>query len=102
MAKDNYPLYDVPWLVRDPNDFHMSAARHELELRNQSVVDDYFIARNEGLSATEARRQVAAKHQLTMQRVDRIIRWFFEEAKKRRKYDFVQKFSLIEEHQTDF
>ena len=90
-----YPLYDVPWLVRDPNDFHMSAARHAIELRNQTVVDDYFIARDKGLTAREARHQVAEKHQLTMQRVDRIIRWFFEEAKKRRKYDFLQKFSLI-------
>ena len=97
-----YPLYDVPYLVRDPNDFRMSKARHELELRNQAVVDDYFIARSKGLSAQDARKQVAGKHQLTIQRVDRIIRWFYEEAKKRRKYDFLQKFSLVKEHITDF
>ena len=97
-----YPLYDVPYLVRDPNDFRMSAKRHELEVRNQAVVDDYFLARDIGLSAHEARKQVAEKHQLTLERTDRIIRWFFEEAKKRRKYDFLQKFAPREEHITDF
>ena len=93
-----YPLYDVPWLVREPNDFHMSAQRHEIELRNQAVVDDYFILRSQGLCAKEARKQVADKHQMTMKRTDRIIRWFFEEAKKRRKYDFLEKFLPLEEH----
>ena len=97
-----YPLYDVPYLVRDPNDFHMSAKRHAIEVRNQAVVDDYFVARDKGLSAHEARKQVADKHQLTLQRTDRIIRWFFEEAKKRRKYDFLQKFAPLEEHITDY
>lgn len=91
-----YPLYDVPYLVRDPNNFRMSAKRHELEVRNQAVVDDYFVARDKGLSAHEARKQVAEKHQLTLERTDRIIRWFFEEAKKRRKYDFLQKFAPLE------
>ena len=91
-----YPLYDVPYLVRDPNDFRMSAKRHELEVRNQAVVDDYFLARDKGLSAHEARQQVAEKHQLTLERTDRIIRWFLEEAKKRRKYDFLQKFAPLE------
>jgi len=97
-----YPLYDVPYLVRDPNDFHMSAKRHAIEVRNQAVADDYFLARDKGLSAHEARKQVADKHQLTLQRTDRIIRWFFEEAKKRRKYDFLQKFAPLEEHITDY
>ena len=97
-----YPLYDVPYLVRDPNEFRMSAKRHAIEVRNQAVVDDYFIARDKGASATEAREVVAIKHQLTTRRTDRIIRWFYEEAKKRRKYDFLQKFSLFEEHITDF
>ena len=27
-----------------------------------------------------------------------IIKWFFHEAKKRKKYDFLIKFSLLEEH----
>ena len=93
-----YPLYDVPWLVRDPNAYRMSAKRHEIEVRNQSVADDYFAARAEGATAPEARRLVAEKHQMTMERTDRIIRWFFEEAKKRRKYNFLQKFLPLEEH----
>ena len=98
----NYPLYDVPWLVRDPNEYYMSKKRHELEVKNQAVADDYFIARDRGATAQEARRLVAKKHGMTLQRTDRIIRWFFEEAKKRRKFDFLQKFSPLEEHQTDF
>ena len=94
----NYPLYDVPWLVRDPNDFRMSDARHRLELRNQTVADDYFLARDKGLSAHDARRQVAEKHHITKKRVRDMITWFFHEAAKRRKYDFLTKFSLQEEH----
>ena len=98
MSNDSYPLYDVPYLVRDPNEFRMSKKRHERELRNQAVVDDYFIFRDKGISAHEARKQVAEKHQMTTNRADRIIRWFFEEAKKRRKYDFLEKFSPLIEH----
>ena len=90
---ETYPLYDVPWLVRDPNEYRMSAKRHEIEVRNQAVVDDYFILRDQGFCAEEARTKAAEKHKLTFQRTDRIIRWFFEEAKKRRKYDFLEKFS---------
>ena len=97
-----YPLYDVPYLVRDPNDFRMSKKRHEIEVKNQAVVDDYFVARDKGASATEAREVVATKHGITTQRADRIIRWFYEEAKKRRKYDFLQRFSPSQEHITDF
>ena len=88
----NYPLYDVPYLVRDQNDFRMSAKRHETEVRNQAVVDDYFIARDKGLSAHDARKQVATKHQLTPKRLHYIFVWFYREAKKRRKYDFLEKF----------
>lgn len=98
----DYPLYDVPYLVREANDSYMSAKRHEIEVRNQAVVDDYFIARDRGAPAEEARRHVAAKHEITTQRADRIIRWFYEEAKKRRKYDFLQKFAPSAEHITDF
>ena len=94
----NYPLYDVPWLVRDPNDFRMSAERHQLELRNQAVVDDYFILRDKGLSAHDARHQVAEKHQLTAKRVYVIIHWFFNQARKRKKFDFLEKFLPLEEH----
>ena len=93
-----YPLYDVPYLVRDPNDFRMSAKRHEIEVRNQAVVDDYFIARDKGLTAHEARRQVAEKHGISTKRVYVIIKWFFNQARKRKKYDFLIKFASFEEH----
>ena len=95
---ETYPLYDVPWLVREANDSYMSQTRHEIEVRNQAVVDDYFIARDKGVSAHEARRRVAEKHQITTERVQIILRWFCNEAKKRKKYDFLEKFSLSEEH----
>ena len=87
-----FPLYDIPYLVRDPNDFRMSAKRHEIEVRNQAVVDDYFLARDKGTPAREARRQVEAKHQLTPRRFHNIFVQFYREAKKRKKYDFCEKF----------
>ena len=93
-----YPLFDVPWLVREPNGTYMSMARYEIEVRNQAVVDDYFILRDRGLSALEARKLVAEKHQITPERVYVIVKWFFNQAKKRKKYDFLIKFSLLEEH----
>ena len=95
---NTYPLYDVPYLVRDPNEFRMSKKRHEIEVRNQAVVDDYFVARDKGASAYEAREAVAMKHGITPKRVIKILKWFYEEAKKRKKYDFLTKFSLSEEH----
>ena len=94
----DYPLYDVPYLVRDPNEYRMSEKRHQIEVRNQAVVDDYFVARDKGASAHEARRQVAEKHGITLKRFRKILKWFYEEAKKRKKYDFLIKFSLSEEH----
>ena len=94
----DYPLYDVPWLVRDPNDFRMSKKRHEIEVRNQAVVDDYFVARDKGVPAHEAREVVATKHGITSKRVLNTLTWFFHEAEKRRKYDFLQKFAPFEEH----
>ena len=93
-----YPLYDVPWLVRDPNEFRMSKKRHEIEVKNQAVVDDYFVARDKGVPAHEARKQVVEKHGITSKRVIKILKWFYEEAKKRKKFDFLTKFSLSEEH----
>ena len=93
-----YPLYDVPYLVRDPNDFRMSKKRHEIEVKNQAVVDDYFVARDKGVSAYEARMQVATKHGITPKRVLHSIIWFCQEAKKRKKYDFLEKFAPFEEH----
>ena len=88
----NYPLYDVPYLVREPNDTFMSLLRHKVEVFNQAVVDDYFVARDKGVPAHEARRQVAEKHGITTKRFHYIVVWFYREAKKRRKYDFLEKF----------
>ena len=87
-----YPLYDVPWLVREHNDTYMSAKRHAVELRNQAVVDDYFLARNKGDSAEDARKRVATKHGITERRFHYIFVWFYREAKKRGKFDFCEKF----------
>ena len=98
MEEKTYPLYDVPYLVRDPNEFRMSAKRHAIEVRNQAVVDDYFILRDKGLPAIEAKRQTAEKHQMTSERVYIIIKWFFNQARKRRKYDFLEKFLPLEIH----
>lgn len=98
MSNNNYPLYDVPWLVRDPNEYRMSAKRHETEMRNQAVVDDYFLARAKGLSAKEARKITATKHQITTKRVHYILVWFYREAKKRKKFSFLEKFPLSKEH----
>ena len=98
MKNNSYPLYDVPYLVRDHNDFRMSAKRHQIEVRNQAVVDDYFVARDKGASEKEAQRQTAEKHQFTTKQVYNIIKWFFHEAKKRKKYDFLIKFAPLEEH----
>ena len=98
MEKNNYPLYDVPWLVRDPNAYRMSEKRHRIEVKNQAVVDDYFVARANGASAQEAREVVATKHGIKSNRVQIILVWFCKEAKKRKKYDFLEKFSLSEEH----
>ena len=98
MTNDPYPLYDVPWLVRDPNEHRMSAKRHLKELRNQAVVDDYFILRSRNVLAEEARELVAKKHQMTSKRVYIIIKWFFNQARKRQKYDFLEKFLHLEIH----
>ena len=87
-----YPLYDVPWLVREHNDSYMSAKRHQIELRNQAVVDDYFLARDKGSSAREAREVVATKHGITERRFHYIFVGFYREAKKRGKFDFCEKF----------
>ena len=94
----DYPLYDVPYLVRDPNEFRMSEKRHQIEVKNQAVVDEYFIARANGFNAADARKQVAEKHGITPERVYCIVKWFFNQARKRQKYDFLQKFAPLEEH----
>ena len=98
MTNDEFPLFDVPWLVRDPNEYRMSEARHRIELRNQAVVDEYFMARSRGVKANEARRLVAEKFGMSSERVNVIIKWFFNQARKRKKYEFLEKFALEMEH----
>ena len=90
-----YPLYDVPWLVREANGRYGSQKRYEIELRNQAVVDEYFILRDQKVCAEEARRRVATKHGISSKRVLDILVWFCHEAEKRQKYDFLEKFSLL-------
>ena len=97
-----YPLYDVPWLVREANDSYMSASRRRIRQFNQAVVDDYFILRDRGVSAEDALETVAKKHLITVKRVRKILKWFYQEAKKRKKYDFLEKFSPLREQITDF
>ena len=94
----NYPLYDIPYLVRDPNVFYMSEKRHRIEVRNQAIVDDYFIERDKGLNHRQARLEVAKKHQITTAEVERTRIWFYQEAKRRKRYDFLIKFPPAKEH----
>ncbi len=74
----------------------MSKKRHEIEVRNQAVVDDYFVARDKGVPAYEARMQVATKHGISHKRLHYIFVWFYREAKKRGKYYFLEKFFTSE------
>ena len=97
-----YPLYDVPYLVREPNDRYMSKKRHDIEVYNQSIVDDYFIERDNGAPAREARQLTAAMHGITTERFRNILIWFYREAQKRKKYDFLEKFPLFAEHKSRF
>ena len=95
---NEYPLYEVPYLVRASNEYYMSASRRRIRERNQAVVDDYFVARDKGASAPEARMLVAEKHQLTSACVKHCLDWFYHEALKRKKYDFLEKFPPTKEH----
>ena len=94
MKNDPYPLYDVPYLVREPNDSYMSAIRHKIEVHNQAIVDDFFLARSRGLNYRQARLEVATKHQTTESDVECKLIWFYQEARRRKKYDFLEKFPL--------
>ena len=98
----SYPLYDVPYLVRQPNNTYMSKNRHEIEVRNQALVDAYFIARDQGLSARKARLHVAEKQGLPRIRVQYSLRWFYQEAVRRKRYDFLIKFPPSKEHIVHF
>ena len=97
-----YPLYDVPWLVRDSNDSYMSWRRHQIEVRNQAIVDEYFLERDKGTPAELAQKMVAQKHGMPRIRVEYCLRWYYQEAVRRKKYDFLQKFPPEKEHIVQF
>lgn len=94
----DYPLYDVPYLVRDHNDSYMSQTRHKVEAENQTIVDQYFIERDKGASARKAKNLVAVHYGISTRRVKHCLRWFYQEAVRRGKYNFLQKFPPSEEH----
>ena len=98
----DYPLYDVPWLVREPNDSYMSQTRHKIEAQNQTIVDAYFTERDKGLSAENSRKTVAQQHNIPAIRVYHCLRWFYQEAERRKKYDFLIKFPPAKEHIVHF
>ena len=93
-----YPLYDVPYLVRESNDNFMSKLRHNIEVENQAIVDEYFIERDKGTSAGWSKKLVARKHGIAIMRVEYCLRWYYQEAVRRKKYSFLQKFPPSEEH----
>ena len=98
MQENHYPLYDVPYLVREPNGSYMSLARHKREKQNQAIVDDYFIERDKGTSAGWAQKRVAQKHGMAIIRVEYCLRWYYQEAVRRKRYDFLIKFPPAKEH----
>ena len=97
-----YPLYDIPYLVREPNGYFMSKERYKIEVFNQAVVDDYFIARDRGSSAFEAQKEVAIKNGISIVHVQYCLRWYYQEAVRRGKFSFLQKFPPSEEHIVQF
>ena len=97
-----YPLYDVPYLVREPNNSYMSMARHKIEVQNQAIVDDYFIERDKGTTAELAKILVAQKNDIPVIRVQYCLRWYYQEAERRKKYDFLIKFPPAKEHIVHF
>ncbi len=94
----SFPLYDIPYLVREPNDSYMSAKRHEIEVRNQAIVDDYFMERVNRSPAETALDVAAKKNEIPIIRVKYCLRWYYQEAVRRKKYDFLIKFPPEQEH----
>ena len=94
----NYPLYDVPYLVREFNGTYMSLTRHRIEVQNQAIVDAYFLERDKGTSAPKSKRIVALKNDITVERVRHSLRWYYQEAVRRKRYDFLIKFPPAKEH----
>jgi hypothetical protein len=80
----------------------MSWTRHKKEVQNQAIVDDYFIERDKGTSAERAQKLVALKHGIAIIRVEYSLRWYYQEAVRRKKYGFLQKFPPEKEHIVQF
>ena len=99
---NEYPLYDVPYLVRGANESYMSVERRKIRERNQAVVDAYFVERDKGASAPESRTIVAEKYQITERQVQHCLRWYYQEAVRRGKISFLQKFPPSEEQIVHF
>ena len=97
-----YPLYDVPYLVREPNGSYMSLMRHNIEVYNQAIVDEYFIERDKGTSEGWSKKLVALKNGIAIMRVEYCLRWYYQEAVRRGKDDFLQKFPPSKEHIVQF
>ena len=95
---NEYPLYDVPWLVREPNDSYMSLMRYKIEVRNQVLVDAYFIERDKGTSAGWAQKIVANEAGTSIYEVQHSLRWYYQEAVRRGKFSFLHKFPPEKEH----
>ena len=95
---NNYPLYDVPYLVREPNGSYMSRARHRIEAQNQAIVDAYFLERDKGTPAPRSKKIVAQKKGIPIERVWHSLRWYYQEAERRKRYDFLIKFPPAKEH----
>ena len=95
-------LYDVPYLVRDPNSNYMSLVRHKIEVQNQKIIDQYFIERDKGASAECARLMVAQQNGIPVSRVNNCLRWYYQQALRRGKYSFLYKFPPSEEHIVHF
>ena len=89
-------------MVREPNNSYMSMARHKIEVQNQAIVDDYFIERDKGTTAELAKILVAQKNDIPVIRVQYCLRWYYQEAERRKKYDFLIKFPPAKEHIVHF
>jgi hypothetical protein len=80
----------------------MSLVRHQREVESQAIVDEYFIERDKGTSAGWAKKLVARKHEIATIRVNHCLRWYYQEAVRRKKYDFLIKFPPEKEHIVHF